>query len=110
MGDLTLAELFDLGSKLTAGGVLLFNVIAFARGWIVPRWVVDGMEERLDAQDATIHELNATMRLAGSTTTAAMTTAREAQTRLPAPDSLVSLPPDVVTLIRDLARERGRGQ
>lgn len=109
MGELTLSELLDVGSKLTAGGVLLFLVIGFQRGWVVPRWVVDGMEKRLDAQDATIDELNRTMRLSSSTTSAAMTTAREAQTRPPLPDGLVSLPPDVVTLIRELARERGRG-
>lgn len=110
MGDLTLAELFDLGSKLTAGGVLLFTVIAFARGWVVPRWVVDGMEKRLEAQDATIDDLNRTMHSQSTTTTAAVVTAREAQTRLPPPDGLVALPPEIVTLIRELAQERDRGR
>ncbi len=105
--ELTIGELLNLGGQLTTGGVLLITVVAFLRGWIVPRLFYDEAIKRIEEQDRTIDELNRTMHSQSDTTTTAVTTLRETHAR--APDGYVLLSPEDARLLRALVDQDRRG-
>jgi hypothetical protein len=48
LGAVSLGDIIDYGSRITGSAALLLGILAFVRGWVVPRYVFEDMKAQRD--------------------------------------------------------------
>lgn len=48
LGSVSLGDIIDYGSRITGSAALLLGILAFVRGWVVPRYVFEDMKKQRD--------------------------------------------------------------
>jgi hypothetical protein len=52
LDGISVSDIIDYGSRITGSAALLLGLIAFLRGWVVPRYIYDDMKTQRDTAQA----------------------------------------------------------